>query len=97
MGYSGSVLLLTFPSFIDADTYCDQMNNAIGRKLGNNSNLSNKELALKTLDLFHETGLYTVPKNEDGTYSVGLTKISDSEYYNAYSVLCTKNNQGLSE
>lgn len=73
------------------------MNNAIGRKLGKNSNLSNKELALKTLDLFHETGLYTVSKNEDGTYSVRLTKISDSEYYNAYSVLCTKNNQGLSE
>ena len=86
-----------YTSFIDADTYCDQMNNAIGRKLGKNSNLSNKELALKTLDLFHETGLYTVSKNEDGTYNVGLTKIGDSEYYNAYSVLCTKNNQGLSE
>ena len=86
-----------YTSFIDADTYCDQMNNVIGRKLGKNSNLSNKELALKTLDLFHETGLYTVSKNEDGTYSVGLTKISDSEYYNAYSVLYTKNNQGLSK
>ena len=80
---------------IDADTYCDQMNNIIGRTLGKDSNLSNKELALKALDIFHDAGLYTVSQNKDGSYSVGITKINDSEYNTAYSEILKRNNQGL--
>ena len=86
-----------YDSFIDADTYCDQINNAIGRGVGKNSNLSDKDLALKVLDIFHDFGLYTVSQNKDGTYSVGKTKISDSEYERAYSEISKRNNQGLLE
>ena len=87
----------SYTSLIDADTYCDQMNNIIGRSLGKDSNLSNKELALKALDIFHDSGLYTVSQNKDGSYSVGITKINDSEYNTAYSEILKRNNQGLLE
>ena len=85
----------SYTSLIDADTYCDQMNNIIGRSLGKDSNLSNKKLALKALDIFHDSGLYTVSQNKDGSYSVGITKINDSEYNTAYSEILKRNNQGL--
>ena len=71
------------------------MNNIIGRSLGKDSNLSNKKLALKALDIFHDSGLYTVSQNKDGSYSVGITKINDSEYNTAYSEILKRNNQGL--
>ena len=85
----------SYTSLDDADTYCDQMNNIIGRTLGKDSNLSNKELALKALDIFHDAGLYTVSQNKDGSYSVGITRINDSEYNTAYSEILKRNNQGL--
>ena len=87
----------SYTSLDDADTYCDQMNNIIGRTLGKDSNLSNKELALKALDIFHDAGLYTVSQNKDGSYSVGITRINDSEYNTAYSEILKRNNQGLLE
>ena len=59
------------------------------------SNLSNKDLALKVLDYFHESGLYTVSQSTDGSYSVNLTKISDEEYETAYTEISKRNNQGL--
>ena len=86
-----------YSSLLDADTHCDQMNNSIGRYLGKNSNLSNKDLALKVLDVFHNSGLYTVTQNKDGTYRVEKTKISDIEYSKAYSEISRRNNQGLLE
>ena len=85
----------SFSSLADADTYCDQMNNVIGRNIGKDSNLSSKELALKTLDVFYDSGLYTVSQNTDGTYSVSLTTLSSTEYETAYSELLKRNNQGL--
>ena len=86
---------VSYSSLSDADTYCDQMNNELGRNLGKESNLSNKDLALKVLDYFHESGLYTVSQSTDGSYSVNLTKISDEEYETAYSEISKRNNQGL--
>jgi len=85
----------SYTSLADADTYCDQMNNIIGRSLGKDSNLSNRDLALKVLDVFHDTGLYTVSQNKDGSYSVGLTKLNDTEYKTAYLEISKRNNQGL--
>ena len=86
---------VSYSSLSDADTYCNQMNNELGRSLGKESNLSNKDLALKVLDYFHESGLYTVSQSTDGGYSVNLTKISDEEYETAYSEISKRNNQGL--
>ena len=87
----------SYTSLIDADTYCDQMNNIMGRTLGKDSNLSNKELALKALDIFHDAGLYTVSQNKDGSYSVGITRINHSDYNTAHSETLKRNHQRLLE
>ena len=50
---------------------------------------------MKALDIFHDSGLYTVSQNKDGSYSVGITRINDSEYNTAYSEILKRNNQGL--
>ena len=56
------------------------MNNRIGREIGKDSDLSNKDLALKVLNVFRDSGLYTVSQNKDGSYSVGLTTLTENEY-----------------
>ena len=71
------------------------MNNRIGREIGKDSDLSNKDLALKVLNVFRDSGLYTVSQNKDGSYSVGLTTLTENEYAVAYSEVSKRNNQGL--
>lgn len=39
-----------------------------------------KEIALKTLDVFKKDGLWTANKQEDGTFKISRTKITNKQY-----------------
>ena len=81
-----------------ADQTIDLLNNQIGREIGkNNPNASPQELAVKTLDYFHDKGLYTSETNKDGSVSVSQTKISDSQYNNAMGTLKNMDDNGRSK
>ena len=64
-----------------ADEAADLRNNIIGRRIGReNSDLNMNDMAQKVLDEFKENGLNTVIKNDDGTYSIQKTKVSEKQY-----------------
>jgi hypothetical protein len=72
---------MSFKSLTEADERIDLMNNMIGRDIGNeNKGLGMKEIALKTLDVFKKDGLFTANKQEDGTFRISRTTISDKKY-----------------
>lgn len=75
----------TFNKIDDADQVVDLLNNAIGREIGEkNQTLSNRELALKVLEAFRNTGFWTVEKNSGKTFSVRKTIITAEQYDLAY-------------
>ena len=79
----------------DADQSVDLLNNSIGRDIGsNNSNLSTQELAIKVLDTFKNEGLWTSTKQEDGTYKISKTKITDEQYKSALEKIKKLDNNG---
>ena len=59
-----------------------------------NPNATTQELALKTLDYFHEQGLYTATENANGSVSVVQTTITDEQYNNARGVINRLNDNG---
>ncbi|UKI54681.1 MAG: hypothetical protein L6V90_08345 [Treponema succinifaciens] len=61
----------------------DTLNNIIGRSLGADNTKSNAELAKEVLDFQHNFGLYSVTKNDDGSFGIGINKLSDEEYNSA--------------
>jgi hypothetical protein len=70
-----------FKTEAEADEAADLSNNIIGRKIGeNNKGADMKMLARKVGKEFHDNGLWTAQKQDDGTYKVGKTKISDNQY-----------------
>ena len=72
------------------------LNNQIGRDIGKaNPTASPREFAIKTLDNFHNNGLYTATVNKDGTVTIGKTKISDAQYKHALNVLNSTNNNNF--
>ena len=85
----------SYNNLSDADTMVDNLNNMIGRSLGSGNKKTNTELAKDVLDFQHDFGLYSVTKNDDGTYGIGITKLSDAEYSSAIKKLQNLNESGL--
>ena len=80
-----------------ADQATDLMNNVIGRYIGSdkdNANLSPKELTLKVLDYFHDTGLWMALQTEDG-YKIAKTKLPDADYIKAKNEIGKLDDKGL--
>ncbi len=78
-----------------ADQSIDLLNNQIGRDIGSaNPDASMKDLAMKTLDYFHDNGLYTATVNKDGSVTIGQTKITDEQYKQLQGVFQQLNNNG---
>lgn len=78
-----------------ADESADLLNNQIGREIGKaNPDASMKDLAIKTLDTFKETGLWTATKQADGSYKLEQTKLTEKQYNNALKTLEKTNNNG---
>jgi hypothetical protein len=70
----------TFKNSSEADESIDLANNVIGRAIGEaNSGSEMNDLALKVLDTFKEEGLWTAVKQEDNTFKMVKTKISDEQ------------------
>ncbi len=81
----------------NADQTIDLLNNQIGREIGkDNPDASMKDLAMKTLDYFHENGLFTATTNKDGSVTIGQTKITDDQYKTLASVFQQLNDNALS-
>ena len=84
-----------FATMADADTYADQLNNVIGRDIGKNNRFAGrKKLAGLTLDEFYNNGLYTVFQNEDDSFDVHLTTLSEEAYNKGVLELDTLNRFG---
>ena len=84
-----------FATMADADTYADQLNNVIGRDIGRKNKFAGrKKLAGLTLDEFYNNGLYTVFQNEDGSFDVHLTTLSEAAYNKGVLELDTLNRFG---
>jgi RHS repeat-associated protein len=84
-----------FKTLANADQTIDLLNNQIGIQIGTaNPNASMQELAIKTLDYFKTNGLYTATKQEDGTYSITQTKLTEEQYKAAMQTIKTTNNNG---
>ena len=81
-----------------ADQTIDLLNNQVGREIGiANPDASMKDLAMKTLDYFHDNGLYTATTNKDGTVTIGQTKITDDHYKTLLPVFQQLNNNGFNK
>ena len=82
-----------FKTLLEADESIDLANNITGRAIGEaNKDLGMKDLALKVLDAFKEGGFWTATKQEDGTYKMTNTRITDEQYNALKGVLKTLNN-----
>jgi hypothetical protein len=81
-----------------ADQTIDLLNNQIGREIGKaNPNASIQELAMATLDYFHDNGLYTTTSNKNGSITVSQTKITDEQYQQLKKVFEQLNNNGRNQ
>ena len=79
---SVSLTNLCFKELASADQTVDLLNNVIGRRIGYYyKGCGMRQLALYTLDEFHNNGLYTAKYNEDGYWHVNLQQLSDEKYY----------------
>jgi hypothetical protein len=85
----------SFESLSKADQTIDLLNNIIGRQIGkDNPDASMQELAIKTLDYYKESGVWTAKKQEDGSYNISPTRLTQEQYDNAYKAISTTNNNG---
>ena len=76
----------------------DLLNNQIGRYIGKaNPDASMQDLAMKTLDYFHDNGLYTATTNKDGTVTIGQTRITDEQYTQLQELFNGLNNDGFTK
>lgn len=67
-----------------ADQSADLRNNVIGRGLGDTEDPKKmNELALRTLDAFHDQGLWVVEKTPEGRFRIVQQKLSDEQYAQA--------------
>ena len=88
----------TFSNMEEADVVCDQLNNAIGRSIGErNKGVSNATMAEKVATELYNNGLWTAIENSDGSVSINKTKINNAEYQKVINELKKLNNYGLHE
>ena len=86
----------TFKTLTAADESIDLANNITGRSIGEaNKDLGMKDMALKVLDAFHDNGFWTATKQEDGTYKMTNTRITDDQYNALKNVFQNLNNDGF--
>jgi len=70
-----------FGTMKEADKTIDLSNNQVGRKIGEaNKGASMKDLALKVLDAFAETGLYPSYKDDNGNIRMTASKINPEQF-----------------
>ncbi len=56
-----------------------------------------KDIAVATLNYYHEKGLWVVVENEDGGYKISQVMLSDEQYNNALARLNELDENGYSE
>jgi RHS repeat-associated protein len=79
-----------------ADHLIDLMNNQIGREIGDkNKDLTNTQIAIKVLDYYKDHGLWEAKKNENGSYTIAKTKLSQSDYDKSIKEISSKGEDGL--
>ncbi|WP_443147099.1 DUF6973 domain-containing protein [Paenibacillus sp. HWE-109] len=87
----------TFTTLSKADESIDLLNNKIGRYLGEKANSSRKEMSISVLDYYHNTGLWVVQQQSDGTYKIIQEKLSDEQYVTAKARLEQLDDDGFCE
>jgi RHS repeat-associated protein len=81
-----------------ADDLVDFLNNEIGRSItSEGGDLSTKEIAEKSLEVFYMEGLYTASQNADGNVVIKQTKITQEQYDNALKIIRALNENGFSK
>ena len=87
-----------FKTLAAADESIDLANNITGRAIGEaNKDLGMKDMALKVLDAFHDNGFWTATKQEDGTYKMTNTRITDEQYNSLKAVFEKLNYNGFTQ
>ena len=67
-----------------ADEAVDLLNNRIGRQIGQDANSScMKDIAIATLNYYHENGLWVAVKQDNGHYAIIQEKLSVDQYKTA--------------
>jgi hypothetical protein len=85
----------TFRSLAAADEGADLRNNILGRGIGANSNATPKALAVATLQLFHDQGLWVAQPQGDGTFRAVRQTLTDDVFAAASRKLGNLNEIGL--
>lgn len=81
-----------------ADSIVDLLNNNIGREIGeSNKGATNKELAIKVLEVFLNEGLWTFQIDASGNYIIMQTKITQEEYEKGVEEINRKGQNGLAK
>nr|WP_260162117.1 RHS repeat-associated core domain-containing protein [Pedobacter cryoconitis] len=87
----------SFSTLEGVDERIDLTNNEIGRSIGDeNEGMDMKDLALKVLDTFKTDGLWTASEQDDGSFKMTRTKISNQQYKSLSKVFRKLNNDGYS-
>jgi len=90
----------TYSSSALTDESCDLLNNIIGRGLGQrytDTTTKMNQIALDTLDYYHEYGLWVSEEQHDGSYIIYQQTLSDSLYESAYNRLIQLDKNGYAE
>ena len=88
----------SFRTMGEADKVVDQLNNEIGRSIGErNKGADNVTLAKQVAGEFYNNGLWTVSENADNTFSIHKSKISKAEYDKVINDIKKMNKNGLHE
>ena len=84
-----------FEDFDEADQFADLMNNTIAREIGNdNPNATFKDIVSSVLNVYKDSGFYTITENSDGNFVVQKTKLTEEQYKNAMDVLSRLDEDG---
>lgn len=91
----GKLSIISFNNLAEADESIDLANNITGREIGAaNSGSEMKDLAGAVLNSFKEKGFWTAEKQNDGTFRMVNTKITDDQFKSLQSVFNNLDNNG---
>jgi len=86
----------SFKTLAAADESIDLANNITGRAIGKaNEGVGMKDLALKVLEQFKDGGFWTAVKQEDGTFKMTNSRITEEQYNALKAVFQNLNNNGF--
>ena len=96
MVYEDSALIPEFKNYSDADSFVDQLNNIIGRKVAiETKKTTNKELAIAVFNDFLKNGFYIVKELGNENFKAQFTKLSLPEYIKGFETLKKCGEHGL--